>query len=91
MSSTPKDTIVRVVLDYSQLHDQYDSSISSKSTNIENDSTLYNPQSRSDHTAFGVVNITYGNKYHWQLRVIDTSDQDMDIGIVKVDKIEVVS
>ena len=50
---------------------------------------IHNP--RSDHTAFGVVNTTHGSKYHWQLRVIETSDQDMDIGIVKIDKIEVVS
>ena len=78
--------MLRIIVKFSEVYEEFDKSLSHKSIKIEDDGMSLSKNDYGDRTAFGIVVARTGKTYHWKLKVIESGDTDINIGIADKDK-----
>ena len=79
------ENISKIAAEYAHEHEMFIESLTCGEVSIENDGKVLTTKSDTHSQAFGSAIASRGRKYHWEIKVIDTGFQNLNVGIVKSD------
>ena len=82
------ENIVGIALKFAKDYEQFHADLSHTQLKIENEGRVVvnETYSYSQHNAFGIMTAKPGNVYHWKIKIVESTSNNINIGIIEADK-----